>query len=155
MAVAVIAFFRSMISLYRLRPSHYHCHSGTRTLGMYSPHKRRESERESSTSYFSAFSPRSRNGSTLGIGTDAGSPLTRSSPLSAFDGTSRDPTANQHPLALELQSLRTSLGKFQHVAHKTSMQLQGKAMEVVMAQDEAGRLREENRLLKEELEVLR
>jgi hypothetical protein len=122
---------------------------------MYSPHKRRESERESSTSYFSTFSPRSRNNSTLAPGNDSGSPLTRSSPLSATNGTPRDGTSNQHPLALELQSLRSSLGKFQHVAHKTSMQLQGKALEVVMVQEEAGRLRDENKVLKKEIEILR
>lgn len=106
-------------------------------------------------SYFSTISPRSRNGSTLGIGHDSGSPLARSSPLPLIDGPTRDTTTNQHPLAHELQSLRASLAKFQHVAHKTSMQLQGKAMEVVMVQDEAGRLRDENKVLKEELDVLR
>jgi hypothetical protein len=35
------------------------------------------------------------------------------------------------------------------------MQLQGKALEVVMVQEEVGRLRGENKVLKEEVEVLR
>jgi hypothetical protein len=35
------------------------------------------------------------------------------------------------------------------------MQLQGKALEVVMVQEEAGRLRDENKVLKEEIEVSR
>ncbi|KAJ9110130.1 hypothetical protein QFC19_001801 [Naganishia cerealis] len=91
----------------------------------------------------------SRKASILAI--DTSSPLSRFSSLPPQSGTPQ----SQHPLALELHSLRSSLAKFQHVAHKTSMQLQGKAMEVVMAQDEAGRLRDENRVLKEEVEVLR
>lgn len=35
------------------------------------------------------------------------------------------------------------------------MQLQGKALEVVLVQEEAGRLRDENRVLREEVEALR
>lgn len=72
-----------------------------------------------------------------------------------MNGNLRDIPTNQHPLAQELHSLRSSLGKFQHVAHKTSMQLQGKALEVVLVQEEAGRLREENMVLREEVQALR
>ncbi|KAJ9103073.1 hypothetical protein QFC21_002495 [Naganishia friedmannii] len=113
------------------------------------PPRRRESD-QPSTSYFSAFSPISRKAISVPA-IDTSSPLSRFSSLPPLSGTPQ----SQHPLVLELHSLRASLGKFQHVAHKTSMQLQGKAMEVVMAQDEVGRLRVENKVLKEEVEVLR
>lgn len=60
-----------------------------------------------------------------------------------------------HPLLLELNSLRTSLKKFQHVAHSSSMQLQGKVMELMLMSEEKERAKKESEILRQEVEVLR
>jgi len=62
---------------------------------------------------------------------------------------------HDHPLLLELSSLRTSLRKFQHVSHSSSMQLQSKMMESLLCQDENVRLKRELEAAKSELDGLR
>jgi hypothetical protein len=74
------------------------------------------------------------------------------------NGTGVPPTMakiSTHPLSLELHSMRTSLSKFQHVAHHASMQLQGKVMEVTLGRERESRLESLVKLLETELESLR
>lgn len=61
---------------------------------------------------------------------------------------------DDHPLLLELASLRTSLRKFQHVSHSSSMQLQSKMMESLLVNEQAERLKRELEAAKTELEAL-
>lgn len=68
------------------------------------------------------------------------------------------PSSNEdqdHPLLLELASLRSSLRKFQHVSHSSSMQLQSKMMESLLCQDENTRLKRELEAVRAELDALR
>jgi hypothetical protein len=60
-----------------------------------------------------------------------------------------------HPLLLELSSLRTSLKKFQHVSHASSMQLQSKMMESLLVNEERDRFKRELDAARNELESLR
>lgn len=60
-----------------------------------------------------------------------------------------------HPLLLELSTLRSSLRKFQHVAHSSSMQLQSKVMELMLANEERDRVKRESQMLRDEVEAYR
>jgi hypothetical protein len=62
---------------------------------------------------------------------------------------------HDHPLLLELSSLRASLQKFQHVSHASSMQLQSKMMESLLVNEERDRFKRELEAAKTELEALR
>lgn len=63
--------------------------------------------------------------------------------------------ASDHPLTLELASLRTSLARFQSLAHTASMRLQGKTMECTLAAESERRAMERCKWLEAEVEVLR
>ncbi|RDX46906.1 hypothetical protein OH76DRAFT_1442525 [Lentinus brumalis] len=60
-----------------------------------------------------------------------------------------------HPLALELASLRAAVARYQHETHATSLKLQRHSLEASQALDHARALERENTRLKEEIAVLR
>ncbi|KAI0780468.1 hypothetical protein BD413DRAFT_463703 [Trametes elegans] len=62
---------------------------------------------------------------------------------------------DDHPLAIELVSLRTAVSRYQHEAHATSLKLQRHSLEASQALDHARALERENAWLKEEVAVLR
>ncbi|KAI8982819.1 hypothetical protein BD414DRAFT_463805 [Trametes punicea] len=62
---------------------------------------------------------------------------------------------NDHPLALELASLRSAVSRYQHEAHATSLKLQRHSLEAFQAVEHARALERENARLKEEVAVLR
>lgn len=65
------------------------------------------------------------------------------------------PLSATHPLSLELSSLRTALLHYQTAAHQSSIQLQGRSLELSLLKDQDKALRDENEVLKREVEVLR
>ncbi|EIW60406.1 uncharacterized protein TRAVEDRAFT_119887 [Trametes versicolor FP-101664 SS1] len=62
---------------------------------------------------------------------------------------------DDHPLALELSSLRAAVSRYQHEAHATSLKLQRHSLEASQAIEHARALERENARLKEEAAVLR
>ncbi|TBU35524.1 hypothetical protein BD311DRAFT_679828 [Dichomitus squalens] len=62
---------------------------------------------------------------------------------------------DDHPLALELSSLRAAVSRYQHEAHSASLKLQRHSLETLQALDHARALERENARLKEEVAVLR
>ncbi|TFK46670.1 hypothetical protein OE88DRAFT_1707225 [Heliocybe sulcata] len=60
-----------------------------------------------------------------------------------------------HPLALELASLRAAVSRYQHEAHSSSVKLQRHSLETSHALERTHVLERENALLREELAVLR
>ncbi|KAI0723788.1 hypothetical protein C8T65DRAFT_564206 [Cerioporus squamosus] len=62
---------------------------------------------------------------------------------------------DDHPLALELASLRAAVARYQHEAHATSLKLQRHSLEASQAVDHARALERQNTRLKEEIAVLR
>ncbi|KAJ8480866.1 hypothetical protein ONZ51_g6372 [Trametes cubensis] len=62
---------------------------------------------------------------------------------------------DDHPLALELASLRSAVARYQHEAHATSLKLQRHSLEASQAIEHARALERENARLKEEVTVLR
>ncbi|KAI1788360.1 hypothetical protein LXA43DRAFT_974837 [Ganoderma leucocontextum] len=62
---------------------------------------------------------------------------------------------DDHPLALELSSLRSAVSRYQHEAHAASLKLQRHSLEASQALDHARALERENARLQEELAVLR
>ncbi|KZT09677.1 uncharacterized protein LAESUDRAFT_741912 [Laetiporus sulphureus 93-53] len=62
---------------------------------------------------------------------------------------------NDHPLALELESLCSAVSRYQHEAHATSLRLQRHSVETSHVIERAHILEKENTQLKEELAVLR
>ncbi|KAI0636522.1 hypothetical protein C8Q77DRAFT_1049756 [Trametes polyzona] len=62
---------------------------------------------------------------------------------------------DDHPLALELASLRAAVSRYQHEAHATSLKLQRHSLEASQAVDHARALERENARLKEEVAILR
>ena len=69
--------------------------------------------------------------------------------------SSYDKDDYDHPLLSELASLRTSLRKFQHSSHASSMQLQSKIMESMLIKEEKERIQREVEALKLELQSYR
>ncbi|KAI0672763.1 hypothetical protein C8Q78DRAFT_1186771 [Trametes maxima] len=63
--------------------------------------------------------------------------------------------SDDHPLALELTSLRAAVARYQHEAHATSLKLQRHSLEASQALDHARALERENARLKQEVVVLR
>ncbi|KAI0957902.1 hypothetical protein AcW1_006144 [Taiwanofungus camphoratus] len=63
--------------------------------------------------------------------------------------------SDDHPLALELVSLRTAVARYQHEAHAASVKLQRHSLETTHALERAHVLERENAHLKEEVAVLR
>ncbi len=66
-----------------------------------------------------------------------------------------DGTGGQHPLLIQLESLQTSLTKFQHEAHTSSLKLQHHSLSTSRALDRVQVLEHENGVLNDELAVLR
>ncbi|PIL24391.1 hypothetical protein GSI_14144 [Ganoderma sinense ZZ0214-1] len=62
---------------------------------------------------------------------------------------------DDHPLVLELSSLRSAVSRYQHEAHAVSLKLQRHSLEASQALDHARALGRENARLKEELAILR
>ncbi|KAI0247917.1 hypothetical protein BJV78DRAFT_1285140 [Lactifluus subvellereus] len=62
---------------------------------------------------------------------------------------------DDHPLALELSSLRTTVARFQHEAHTSALKLQRHSLEAALAIERAQALEHENAAAHEELAVLR
>ncbi|OBZ65721.1 hypothetical protein A0H81_14230 [Grifola frondosa] len=62
---------------------------------------------------------------------------------------------DDHPLALELVSLRAAVARYQHEAHATSVKLQRHSLETSYALEHAQTLERENSRLQEEVAVLR
>ncbi|KAF9819807.1 hypothetical protein IEO21_01898 [Rhodonia placenta] len=62
---------------------------------------------------------------------------------------------DDHPLALELASLRNAIARYQHEAHATSVKLQRHSLDTSYALERTHALESENSLLKAELAVLR
>lgn len=85
-----------------------------------------------------------------------GTPI-KGHPDNSFDlsNSLSDDTERDHPLLLELSSLRTSLKKFQHVSHASSMQLQSKMMESLLVNEERDKFKRELDAARNELESLR
>jgi len=85
-----------------------------------------------------------------------GTPI-KGHPDHSFDLSSSltNDTERDHPLLLELSSLRTSLKKFQNVSHASSMQLQSKMMESLLVNEERDRFKRELEAARNELESLR
>ncbi|KAH9950225.1 hypothetical protein B0H21DRAFT_803077 [Amylocystis lapponica] len=65
------------------------------------------------------------------------------------------PVSDDHPIALELASLRAAVARYQHEAHATSVKLQRHSLETSDALEHAHVLERENALLKDEAAVLR
>ncbi|KDR69196.1 hypothetical protein GALMADRAFT_128644, partial [Galerina marginata CBS 339.88] len=65
------------------------------------------------------------------------------------------PPRDPHPLALELQSLRASVARFQDEAHTASLKLQHHALASARTHERAGVLERENEVLRGEVRVLR
>ncbi|KAH8106913.1 hypothetical protein BXZ70DRAFT_259831 [Cristinia sonorae] len=63
--------------------------------------------------------------------------------------------SEDHPLALELTSLRSAVSRYQHEAHTASVKLQRHSLDTTHALEGAKLLEQENRRLSEELGVLR
>ncbi|KZV72955.1 hypothetical protein PENSPDRAFT_564190, partial [Peniophora sp. CONT] len=62
---------------------------------------------------------------------------------------------DDHPLALELSSLRQAVHRFQHEAHSSALKLQRHSLESTLALERAHALERENAQIREELAVLR
>ncbi|EPQ57801.1 hypothetical protein GLOTRDRAFT_136666 [Gloeophyllum trabeum ATCC 11539] len=62
---------------------------------------------------------------------------------------------DDHPLALELASLRAAISRYQHEAHASSVKLQRHSLETAHALERAHILERENATLREELATLR
>ncbi|KAL4064805.1 hypothetical protein V8B97DRAFT_1201403 [Scleroderma yunnanense] len=62
---------------------------------------------------------------------------------------------DEHPLVLELTSLRQTAARFEHEAHSAAIRLQRQTLETTRAHGRAAALERENTRLKEELAVLR
>ncbi|KZT23990.1 hypothetical protein NEOLEDRAFT_1117271 [Neolentinus lepideus HHB14362 ss-1] len=62
---------------------------------------------------------------------------------------------DDHPLALELASLRAAVSRYQHEAHASSVKLQRHSLETSHALERTHVLERENAILREELAVLR
>ncbi|KAH9958343.1 hypothetical protein BC827DRAFT_612750 [Russula dissimulans] len=62
---------------------------------------------------------------------------------------------DDHPLALELSSLRTAVARFQHEAHTSALKLQRHSLEAAMAIERAQALEHENAAARAELATLR
>ncbi|PFH48497.1 hypothetical protein AMATHDRAFT_149762 [Amanita thiersii Skay4041] len=62
---------------------------------------------------------------------------------------------DDHPLALELASLRSTLARFQDEAHTTSIKLQRHSLDAARAHDRLGQLERENEVLRKEVAILR
>ncbi|RPD66590.1 hypothetical protein L226DRAFT_609403 [Lentinus tigrinus ALCF2SS1-7] len=62
---------------------------------------------------------------------------------------------DDHPLALELASLRAAVARYQHEAYATSLKLQRHSLEAAQALDHARALERENTRLRDEITVLR
>ncbi|KAL7411476.1 hypothetical protein BDY24DRAFT_131842 [Mrakia frigida] len=60
-----------------------------------------------------------------------------------------------HPLALELASLRGAVSKYQHASHQSGIQLQGSRLEYTLLAEKVKGLETENFRLQTEVEVLR
>ncbi|KAL7424091.1 hypothetical protein Q5752_001676 [Cryptotrichosporon argae] len=70
--------------------------------------------------------------------------------------TTPGPTLSpSHPLVAELSALRYQLGQYQRAAHQSAIQVQAGRLELELARDEAGRLRDANEALRIEIDVLR
>ncbi|CAA7271156.1 unnamed protein product [Cyclocybe aegerita] len=63
--------------------------------------------------------------------------------------------SDEHPLALELKSLRASLVRFQEEAHASALKLQRHSLDVSQVQQRAVQIERENEVLRSELQVLR
>ncbi|THH20874.1 hypothetical protein EW146_g531 [Bondarzewia mesenterica] len=61
---------------------------------------------------------------------------------------------DDHPLALELTSLRTAVALFQHEAHASSLKLQRQSLDSTLALERAQDLERENAALREEIAAL-
>ncbi|KAJ3516158.1 hypothetical protein NLJ89_g1294 [Agrocybe chaxingu] len=61
----------------------------------------------------------------------------------------------EHPLALELKSLRAAVGRFQEEAHASALKLQRHSLDVSKVQQRAVQLERESEVLRSELHVLR
>jgi hypothetical protein len=68
---------------------------------------------------------------------------------------SAQPLSPTHPLSLELSSLRTALAHYQAAAHQSAIQLQGLSLELSLLKDADKALKDENDVLKREVQVLR
>ncbi|KAI0035051.1 hypothetical protein K488DRAFT_36646, partial [Vararia minispora EC-137] len=62
---------------------------------------------------------------------------------------------DDHPLALELTSLRVAVARFQHEAHSSALKLQRHSLESALAVERAHALERENTAIREELTILR
>ncbi|PPQ82812.1 hypothetical protein CVT25_009190 [Psilocybe cyanescens] len=63
--------------------------------------------------------------------------------------------AEEHPLSLELQSLKASVARFQDEAHASAVKLQRHSLDAVRTHERAVHLERENDMLKAELAILR
>lgn len=63
--------------------------------------------------------------------------------------------SDNHPLALELTSLRNTIARFQDEAHTTSIKLQRHSLDAASAHDRLSLLERENDVLRKEIAVLR
>ncbi|TCD70277.1 hypothetical protein EIP91_004178 [Steccherinum ochraceum] len=65
------------------------------------------------------------------------------------------PVSDDHPLALELTSLRTAVSRYQHEAHTASVKLQRHSLDTTHALEGARLLEQENQRLSQEVAILR
>ncbi|TFK36456.1 hypothetical protein BDQ12DRAFT_737033 [Crucibulum laeve] len=66
-----------------------------------------------------------------------------------------EPVSEDHPLALELSSLKAAVARFQDEAHSSTVKLQRHSLDTTRANERLAQLERENALLKSELQVLR